>query len=301
MRHAWVVIIGALALGLVAATPAAAQTTQAGEGTSLVVFTGDAFVPMGASVDTVVVFDGAVVVKGQVTGAVVAFNGPVTIDGAVMHDVVVFDGALRLGADARVGGSVYADDRVVDPAARVDGTIGSVSDFAWVPTSATFAVGFAIWLAIAISVLLLGLVLLWIAPRAADAAAGAAKTAVGPAIGWGLAITIGLPMLAVVAMATIVGFPLGFGVLLALALIFGVGQTTGVWAFGRILIRTGSRGKAFLAGWAVVSTIALIPFVGGIVWAVSAVYGLGSLIVAGYRARRVPAPDAVMPAPPIPV
>jgi cytoskeletal protein CcmA (bactofilin family) len=300
MRHVWV-IIGALALGLVAATPAAAQTTQAGEGKSLVVFTGDAFVPSRASVDTVVVFDGAVVVNGQVTGAVIAFNGPVTIAGSVVGDVVVFDGVLRLEADARVGGSVNADDRVIDPTAHVGGTIDELSTTAWLPTSATVAIGFAVWLAIAISVLLLGLVLLWFAPRAADAAAGAGTGAVGPTIGWGLAITIGLPMLAIVAMATIVGFPLGFGILLALALIFGVGQTTGTWVFGRMLIRTGSRAKAFLVGWAIVSAIALIPFLGGIVWAVTVVYGLGALTVAGYRARRTPAREAVLPAPPIPI
>lgn len=298
MRHAWV-ILGALVLGLVFATPASAQTTQAGEGKTLVVFTGDALVPTRATVDTVVVFDGAVVVKGHVTGAVVAFNGPVTVEGTVTHDVVVFDGVLRLGAGARVGGSVYADDRVIDPAAQVTGTINGLSTFSWVPTSVTIAFGFAVWLAIAISVLLLGLVLLWLTPRAADAAAGAAKTAVGPAIGWGIGIVIGLPVLAVFAMATLVGFPLGFGVLLALALVLGIGQTTGVWVFGRMLLPTGSRAKAFLAGWAIASAIALIPFVGGLVWSVATVYGLGVLLVAGYRARRASAPSIEVPVPPV--
>jgi cytoskeletal protein CcmA (bactofilin family) len=300
MRHAWV-IVGALALGLVFATPAAAQTAQSEEGKTLVVFTGDAFVPAGTTVDTVVVFDGAVVVNGDVTGTIVAFNGPVTIDGAVTHDVVVFDGVLRLGADARVGGSIYADQRVIAPGAQVIGTMNDLSAFAWTPVSASFVIGFAIWLAVAISVLLLGLVLLWLAPRAADAAAIAATNSVGPAIGWGFGIVIGLPVLAVFAMATIVGFPLGFGVLLALALIFAIGQTTGVWVFGRMLIRSGSRPKAFLAGWAIASAIAFIPFVGGLVWLVATVYGLGVLMVAGYRARRAPAPRVDVPVPPIAV
>jgi uncharacterized SAM-binding protein YcdF (DUF218 family) len=134
-----------------------------------------------------------------------------------------------------------------------------------------------------------------------DAAAGVATTAVGPAIGWRLAVMVGLPALSVVAMATLVGFPLGFGVLLGLVLIFAIGQTAGVWVLGRALFRRGSRGQAFLLGWAIVSGIALVPFIGGLVWGAATVYGLGVLTVAGYRARRAPAEPAVVPAPLVPL
>lgn len=298
MRHPWV-ILGALAVGLIFAAPASAQTAQRDQGKGLVVLSGDALVPARANIDTVVAFDGAVVVDGHVTGTVVAFNGPVTINGTVAQDVVVFNGVLRLGAAAHVGGSVYADDRVIDPRAQVTGTVNGLASSAWVPS--TFVIGFLVWLAVAVSVLLLGLLLLWFVPRAADAAASAATTAIGPAIGWGLAIMIGLPVLAIAAMATLVGFPLGFGVLLGLILIFAIGQTTGVWVFGRMLIRTGSRAKAFVLGWAIVSAIGFIPFVGGLAWGVATVYGLGVLTVAGYRARRAPTTPAVVPAPPVPL
>jgi hypothetical protein len=230
---------------------------------------------------------------------VVAFNGSVTIDGTVVRDVVVFHGVLRVGSGAQVGGSVYADDRMIDPRAQVSGTVNGLSSSAWIPS--TFMIGFVVWLAVAISVLVLGLLLLWLVPRGADAAVGVARTAVGPAIGWGLAIVIGLPMLSVAAMATLVGFPLGFGVLLGLILIFAIGQTAGVWVFGRVLIRGGSRGKAFLLGWAIVSAIALVPFAGGLVWGAATVYGLGVLTVAGYRARRAPMAPAVVPSPPVPL
>ena len=142
---------------------------------------------------------------------------------------------------------------------------------------------------------------LWLVPRAMDAAAGVATTDIGPAIGWGLAIVVGLPVLSVVAMATLLGFPLGFGVLLGLALIFAIGQTAGVWVFGRMLIRVGSSAKAFLLGWAIVSAIALVPFLGGLVWEAATVYGLGVLAVAGYRTRRAPLAPAVVPAPPVPL
>jgi cytoskeletal protein CcmA (bactofilin family) len=298
MRHAWV-IFGVLAVGLIFAAPASAQTAEQDQGKSLVVLSGDTLVPRGADIDTVVAFDGAVVVDGHVAGTVVAFSGPVTINGTVVQDVVVFDGVLRLGPGARVGGSVYADDRVIDPRAQVSGTVSELASAAWVPPM--FVIGFAVWLAIAVSVLVLGLLLLWLVPRAMEAAAGVARTAVGPAIGWGLAIMIGLPVLSVAAMATLVGFPLGFGVLLALALIFAIGQTAGVWVLGRILLRRGSHTKAFLLGWAIVSAIALVPFVGGVVWGAVTIYGLGALLVAGYRVRRAPIAPTVVPAPPVPL
>jgi len=298
MRHAWM-IFGALAVGLIFAAPASAQTAQQGEGKSLVVLSGDALVPGRATIDSVVAFDGAVVVDGQVAGSVVAFNGPVTINGTVIQNVVVFNGVLRLGSRAHVVGSVYADDRVIDPRAQVSGTVNGLASSAWVPS--TFVIGFVVWLAVAISVLVLGLLLLWLVPRGMDAAAGAARTAVGPAIGWGLAIVIGLPVLSVIAMATLIGFPLGFGVLLGLALIFAIGQTAGVWVFGRMLIHDGSRAKAFLLGWAILSAVALVPFVGGLIWGAATVYGLGVLTVVGYRARRAPIAPAVVPTPPVPV
>jgi cytoskeletal protein CcmA (bactofilin family) len=298
MRHAWV-IFGALLVGLIFAAPASAQTAQQDQGKSLVVLSGDALVPAGATVDTVVAFDGAVGVDGHVTGSVVAFNGPVTIDGTVVQDVVVFNGVLRVGSAAHVGGSVYADDRVIDPGAQVSGTVSELASSAWIPS--TFVIGFVLWLAVAVSVLMLGVLLLWLVPRAMDAAAGVATTAVGPAIGWGLAIMVGLPALSVVAMATLVGFPLGFGVLLGLVLIFAIGQTAGVWVLGRTLFRRGSRAQAFLLGWAIMSGIGLVPFVGGLVWGAATVYGLGVLTVAGYRARRAPVKPAVVPAPPVPL
>ncbi len=122
-------------VGLILAAPASAQTAQQDQGKSLVVLSGDALVPAGATVDTVVAFDGAVEVDGRVTGTVVAFNGPVTIGGTVVHDVVVFNGVLRVGSGAEVGGSVYADNRVIDPRAQVSGTVNELASSAWTPST----------------------------------------------------------------------------------------------------------------------------------------------------------------------
>ena len=48
---------------------------------------------------------------------------------------------------------------------------------------------------------------------------------------------------------------------------------------------------AFLAGWAILRMLALIPVVGGLVWLAATVWGLGALVLAAARGRP-PTPDA---------
>lgn len=47
---------------------------------------------------------------------------------------------------------------------------------------------------------------------------------------------------------------------------------------------------AFIAGLAILRVIALVPFLGGVVWFLATVFGLGVLFVAGRRGGRDSAP-----------
>lgn len=298
---AGLVLLAVVAL-MLAWIPAASAAGTSAEQRDLVVLTGDALVMQGDVVDSVVVFDGAVIVNGDVLGDVVAFHGPVMIDGAadVGGNLIVLDGTLTVSPGATVSGDIVADQPVISSEATVAGTIRSVDDIAWVFGSGTLVLGFAIWLAIAVSVLLLGLIILGLAPRALDAAVQAGRTAIGPTIGLGALAFFGLPFIGVLAIMTLVGIPLGVGILLALALILAVGQVAGVGILGRSILKSGSLVRAFMAGWGIVAAVTLIPFVGGVVWFVAGVYGLGAIGVAVWRARRSPvqAPVPAMPAAP---
>ena len=150
-----------------------------------------------------------------------------------------------------------------------------------------------------ISTLVLGLLLLALAPRAMAAALTVARTEVGPAIAWGVAVAIGLPVVSVLVMFSVVGIPLGLLGLLSLALIFTLGYVVGALAVGRLMVKEpASRYWAFLAGLLVLRLVGLVPVVGGLVTFVAFVYGLGALAIAAWRAaRREPAPivqDAVV-------
>src|SRR5919112_376670 len=142
------------------------------------------------------------------------------------------------------------------------------------------------WLAVSVSTLLIGLVMLWLIGRGATRLEDTGRTAIGPSIGWGLLAFFGLPILAVLALVTIVGIPLGLGVLAALALIYTLGYTATGWLVGRRILRGRTAWVvAFLLGWGILRALALIPIVGGLIWFVAVVVGLGALTVTIWRAR----------------
>jgi hypothetical protein len=241
-------------------------------------------------------------VLGRVRGNLVALHGPVRIlGGTVTGDVVNVSDPIVLNGRARVGGDLnYGDEKpVVAPGAVVRGKVKKFDVGDAFPFSG-FGVTLLIWLAVSVSSLILGLVLLAFAPRAADAAHLVAREATWPAVGWGVLLVFGLPVLAVIALVSLVGIPLGAGLLLALVPIYSVGYVTGAWLLGRRILKPPtSRFVAFLAGWAILRVVALIPILGGLAWLVATVFGLGALIVAAWRARRPhAAPPPAAPAPP---
>jgi cytoskeletal protein CcmA (bactofilin family) len=253
-----------------------------------VVITGPVTVDRGDTADDVVVVDGPVSVAGRVRGDLVVVSGSLRISGTVDGDVVTFADRAVLAPGARIGGDLkYGDERPrVPDGATVEGSIDKMNI-----DEITDPVGFigaaALWIAVSVSALVLGLLLLWLAPRALDSAFAAASTRIGPAIGWGLLLFFGLPILAVIALVTLVGIPLGVALLLALLPLYAIGYTTSAWLLGRRLVGP-PRGRvlAFLAGLAVLRLLAIIPVVGGIVWFAATVVGLGALMVATWRARR---------------
>ena len=243
------------------ATPAWAQDGQNSQNSdAFVVLTGPADVPRGEQVGDLVVFHGSSTVDGTVNGSLTAFDAPVTISGTVDGDVVVFRGRVALASGANVTGDVVSqNDPIVASGARIGGTTRRVqTDVNWAGFG--WASALAWWLAVSISTLLIGLALLWLTGRGATRIEDTARTRIGPSIGWGLLAFFGLPILAILALVTIVGIPLGLGVLAALALIYTLGYTATAWIIGRRIVGTRTGWVlAFLLGWGILRVLALIP------------------------------------------
>ena len=95
-----------------------------------------------------------------------------------------------------------------------------------------------------------------------------------------------LPIVAVLLLATFVGIPLGLFLLLGLALLYTVGYVVGAHAIGRrVIAYPKSRYAAFLAGWGIVRLLGLIPIVGGLLWALVTIFGLGVIVTTARRPR----------------
>jgi cytoskeletal protein CcmA (bactofilin family) len=272
---------------LLAPETAAAQGSSDPELRDQIVFYGDVLVRRGEQVGEVVVMRGRVLVAGVVRGDVVVLNGRIQVTGQVSGSVVMVSGPVALGSSSHVRGDVISGEEVaLEEGAKVDGDIRQ---------DVTFALNrpieelgrFAPWVAVWASALALGLVLLLIAPGGADAVAGAARSAPWASLGWGVAASLLLPVLGALAVVSLVWLPLGLGLLGALFLLYSVGIAWSAFALGRLLWRE-PRGRvlAFAFGWAILTALAAIPRVGGVMWVAAAVVGLGAMTVAAWRARR---------------
>ena len=279
-----------------AAVPASVTAQPPNAPDDRVVITGPLRVERGEIVEDVVVVDGPVRISGRVRGDLVVVSGVATIRGRVDGDVLTVADRATLAAGARVGGDFgYVAERPrISRRATVGGEVKRANpEKAAVPLGAAGAAAF--WVAVSVSALALGLLLLWLAPRAAEAVWETARTRLGAAIGVGVALFLGLPILAVLALVTVVGIPLGVAVLLALLPLYWIGYASSAWLLGRRLVRPPRRpALAFLAGLGILRLLALIPFLGGLVWLAATILGLGALFLTAWRARR---PEAAGPAP----
>ena len=285
-----VALLAALCLSAAAAPAHDADADLSGE--DRIVVKGPLDVPRGETVDDVVVVDGRVTVAGRATGDVLAVSGAVRVAGTVEGDLVALSDRARLTRGARVEGDViYADERpVLARGATVGGEVRKLDpDEALAPGG--FIGALALWIAFSISTLVAGLLLYMLAPRALDAARAAARERTGGAVGWGLLIFFGVPIVAVLAFLTLVGIPLAIALLLAIFPLYVLGYVTSAWLLGvRLVARRPLLG--FLAGWAILRALALVPVLGGLVWFGATVFGLGALGVAAWRARRGPTTTA---------
>jgi hypothetical protein len=252
-----------------------------------IVVLGDVVVDRGQTTKDVVVADGDVTVRtaGTVDGDLVVADGDVTIRGHVTGNVVTFAGTAILDRRAHVDGDLLYGDKKpkVAPGAQVGGDVKKfkAEDF----SGGAIALSIGIWVAVTVSMLVLGLILLALFPKAADAVARAAKARTGRAALLGLLTFFLIPIVGIIALITVVGIPLGAGLLLAVLPIYGLAYTASAFVVGRLVSEQGTRIVAFVIGLLILRVLALVPFLGGLVWFLATILGLGALLVAAQRAR----------------
>jgi hypothetical protein len=223
----------------------------------------------------------------------------VLITGGVGGDVVALDGRITVRAGAFVRGDVVSRRQ---PNVAPDTVRGKVKKLN-VPNLFTgFLIAFLLylWVAVTVSVGILALLFVLLFPRAADATAATGRR-FWPTLGWGALIGIVGPILGVLVLVTIVGIPLGLGILSAFSVLAPLGYVASSLVLGRLMVKgtaMASRVGAFFAGFGILRAGALIPGLGFVLWFLACIYGLGALTQAAWRAGRARAPDVAPAAPP---
>ncbi len=299
-RRSSLIAGAAILLTVLTVSPAFAQGRAPASDNEQIVLTGRLFIASDETVDTALIFDGPALVEGTVRESLVVFNGDAEIIGTVEQDVIVFNGSVVVRDGAEVGGDLVTQETPqVEEGATVRGDRTSVVTRFDVDMVG-FAGRFVWWIGYSISTLILGLLLLAFAPQLFPAVRDIVRDRLGSSIGWGFGLFFLLPIGSVILLVTVVGIPLGLFLLLALAFIYTVGYVVATLAAGSMIMRSSSsRFVVFLVGWVVLRVVALIPFVGGWLWFLASVWGLGLLAVA-IRSRGVTTVVPSGPTPPLP-
>ncbi len=246
-------------------------TLPAGEQADVVMVTGGTATILGV-VDTVVAIDGTAVLDGAQAQTVIAVRSPVTLEAGtvVQGDVVALDSTVQKIGDAAVLGEVRGLG--IDLVA-----VGAV----------LLPVVFLFYLGLALAAVVAGLLLAGLAARQVRSAEQVIADEPIKAFGVGLLGLIATPILAILAMVTIIGAPLGLAILLGvwpLVAFIGylvAGIAIGDWVVGR-MSPTVVRERPYMAaviGILILHVLGIVPFV----TPVASLFGFGAVLVLAWR------------------
>jgi hypothetical protein len=293
-----IVALASLAVVLALAAPAvlAADPAAGTNDRVLLAFGGDLDVPAGERAEFVLVAGGDLTISGEVR-TVVILDGTATLTGASVEDVVAVSSTLTLGPATLVMGDIREIESTVEqsPNAIVEGTVRGLDAELFMlgsvlaPAFLLFAIGFALTTVVA------GLLLAALGSRQVRAAERIFVTRPGATFLVGLLAVIVVPVLAVMAMVTIIGAPLGLTVLFAAwpaAAYLGY-LVAGIVVGERIISRPGTE-RPYLAavvGLLVLQVLGLVPVVGGLVTGIASLFGFGAIILLAWETIRGPGRD----------
>src|SRR3954468_14901518 len=208
--------------------PATASADDGKEDKGLTLrITGDVTIAKGETVGAVVVIDGIANIDGTVTDSLVVINGTAIINGTVQNDVTVISGTLDLRSGAHVDGvHLFDSDFIRADGVTVTGAIDQ-RDGVEVPAGLLAALSVYVWVAMTLAVVVAGLAFAAIGGRQLNEAAHVFTGELSNTLIGAISFWVAVPVLAVVAIMTVVGIPLGLAVLLVVL--------PGVWFLGYIV------------------------------------------------------------------
>ena len=210
------------------------------------------------------------------------------VDGTVGGDIDVATQKLEFGPDAVVGGDVLYRSPIEASgatSATIDGTLTRL------PAQSNFVYGIILWLANIVGFLgfvVAGIVVLWAVRGTSARATGSVLVHPFKSLAVGIATAIALPLVIVALSMTLVGIPLAAILVLIGIALFIIGPLPAVTALGhRVLLGRGGLFGAFVAGAALWRFgIWIIPVVGGLLYVLAMVWGIGGWVLGVIATRR---------------
>ena len=284
-------IVSAMLLGLLILVPVAAAADPFYEdGRVIVSVGGDITFPAGETADSLIVVEGTATIEGDVKSVYVV-NGTVNLVGSRTDGIVAIASKVNLDSGSVVAGDIRVIATTVDQAAgsTVEGRINNGLDLA----RAALFIGpalFILYIGFVIAAIAAALLLAGVASRQVRSAEALISREPGTAFLAGLGGLIAIIVVATLAIVTIVGIPLGLGILLGFlpVVAFAGYLVTGIW-LGDWVLRQVSPSRAqerpylaALVGILALSVVTLIPFVGGLV----SFLGIGAVVLMMWRTLR---------------
>jgi cytoskeletal protein CcmA (bactofilin family) len=244
-------------------------------------------------------FGGALTIRGGVARDVRGRTMRTEISGDVAGDVDIASQSLTITSTASIGGDVLyrsPSDAAIDGEADVAGSVTRL------PTQGNFIYGVILSMATVISFLgflVAGIAAIWLLRTSSSSAVGSILSKPIRSFLVGVVTVIAVPAAVLLLAMTLVGLPLAaIGVLIG-AIAFIIGPVPAVTALGnRVLVNRGGLFGAFVVGavlWRL--GIWLVPVVGGFVYLIALVWGIGAWVMGFTAARRGdPTPPALLPA-----
>ena len=252
--------------------------------------------------DVHVVAGGTTTVSGDATaeGDVYVIGGTATIDGTVEGPVSLVAGHVTLGPNAVLHGDLtYRSGDAIEilKGAQVDGAVTREGptgpDFEGPSVIGLIFAALFGWVGAVAAAVLLAAVLLAVVPQLLAGASRNAYLRPGAALALGIGVGIALPVAGGLAVATLIGAPVGLAALALYAVLLATGLVTAaLWVGGRLprlgdeldlYLSYGRRLARTAAGILVLGLLALIPFLGGVLVALAIALGLGGAARESWR------------------
>jgi hypothetical protein len=234
---------------------------------------------------------GRVALDGHVGRYAVVRAGRTVVNGRIGGDLRVVGRELSLGPDAVVEGRL--EYRGTEPLRMAAGARvhGGIAETARQPAG---AVPHGAWIAWLVAWILAGAALLALAPQASRSVTRALRTRPVASPLLGVALLLGLPLLALVLIATVIGLPLGVLTVSALLALVALGHlatavTLGDWVVERRgPAKTWQRALATALALTLLFALARLPYVGWLVWLLALLFGMGAIALAAVGVWRSP-------------